>query len=73
MRAERLACPGENRLGKWFALAVELQQPGYVHHPVVHLPALGLPRDRPGEALKQRVGAGEPTRQHIDPRAVREP
>src|SRR5690606_12865002 len=50
----------------------EAQQPGNVHHPVVHLSALGAPRHFGRQALEQRVRAGERSGQHIDPRAPAE-
>ena len=61
---------------------VEADQPGYVEHPVVHLTALGAPRNAGRECVEQVIGArahsaiasvlpaGQPTRADVDPGAV---
>ena len=62
----------EHRVGQRVALAVEAEQAGHVDDLVVHLAPLGVPRhalDQPGE---QVVGAVQPARQDVDPRAVRQ-
>ena len=62
----------EHGVGQRVALAVEAEQAGHVDDLVVHLAPLGVPGhalDQPGE---QVVGAVQPARQDVDPRAVRQ-
>jgi hypothetical protein len=51
---------------------VKADEPRHVEHAVVHLSALGTPRDGFAEFVEQSVGVGEPARPHLDPRATAE-
>ena len=58
----------QHRVGQLLAAAVVVHQPGYVDHAVVHLPALGVPRDLADEPGEDLVGPADPGGSHVDPR-----
>ncbi len=72
VRAERLPGPGQDGVGQRPVLPVVREQARYGDHPLVHLPLLGLPGHLRHQLFEQLVGAGQPPRQHVDPRAVAE-
>ena len=51
---------------------VEADQPRHVEHALVHLPALGAPRDLRHQLVEQPVGVREPAGAHLHPRAAAE-
>jgi hypothetical protein len=51
---------------------VKAHQAGHIEHTVIHLSALGTPRDGLHELVEQRVRVGQPARAHLDPRAAAE-
>ena len=57
-------------MGQLLTHAVVVQQPGDVHHVVVHRSPLGPPRDRLDHLGEQLVGSLEPAGEHVDPRAL---
>src|SRR6266852_3636515 len=70
VRVQCLPELGERGIGQGLARSVEADQPGDVHHPVVHLPFLGLPWHGVDQPAQQRVGPGDPAPPHIDPGPV---
>ena len=64
---------GEGRVGERFADAVRVHEPGYVDHPVVHLPALGSPRHVAHHGREHLVGVRQPVAEYVDPRAPGQP
>jgi hypothetical protein len=63
----------ETRVRGWLVdEVVEADQPRHIEHALVHLPALGAPRDAVVEFVEQPVGVREPAGAHLDPRAVAE-
>src|SRR4029077_12341226 len=48
---------------------VKAAQPRHVEHALVHLPALGAPRDAVVELVEQAVGIREPAGPDLHPRA----
>src|SRR6516165_10544231 len=53
---------GQQRVRQRLALAVEAEQPGNIHHPVVHVPPLRPPRHRLGQGAEHRPRAPPPPR-----------
>ena len=49
---------------------VKADQAGHIENAVIHLPALGPPRDDLHEFVEQRVRVGQPARAHLDPCAA---
>jgi hypothetical protein len=69
---QRVAAGVEHRVGQAVVLAVEAQQPGHGHGPLVHPPPLGPPRHGPRQPFEQAGRPGEPATLNIDPGAVGE-
>src|SRR6266496_3586468 len=70
--AEEVAGLVEDRQRQFLVLPVEAEQPRHVDHPVVHLPALRLPRDIAREPFVHLIRPGQPPRQYVDPRTTTE-
>ncbi len=68
MAAQRIAGLDERGVRQVVALAVEGEQPGHLHLPLVHLPPLGAPRHVGGQPFEELVGAAQPAGQAVDPR-----
>jgi hypothetical protein len=69
---ERVTRLVEQRVGQRLVLVVEAEQPRDVDHPVVHLAPLRPPRHLALEPQEEVVGAADPARPDVDPRAVRQ-
>ena len=60
----------QQRMGEWLPLAVGVDEPGHVDHPVVHLPPLGPPRDVGDQPLQHLVGTRHEVAAYVDPGAA---
>ena len=72
VRAQTTSHRCESGIGQGIAFVVEGDQTRHIHHPVIHPPPLGPPRNAFHESLEQEVGARDPIAVKVHPGATRE-